>query len=120
MQPDREETLLEELARLREEVVNTRNLTIKTDNHVTGLSAEVKSVSRALGQGERRNLLNSFVAYILFTVLIAGGLWLTFQARTARSSTRRSRSTSSASPSSTPSWAAGSRLSASCSSSSAW
>ncbi len=81
MQPDRDETLLEELARLREEVVNTRNVTIKTDNHVTNLSAEVKSVSRALGQGERRNLLNSFVAYILFTVLIAGGLWLTFQAR---------------------------------------
>jgi tetratricopeptide (TPR) repeat protein len=84
MEPDRTDPLLEELARLREEVVNTRNLTIKTDNHVQGLSSEVKAIARALGTTERKNLLNSFVAYILFVVLIAGGLWLTFQARTER------------------------------------
>lgn len=85
MDPDPTDTVLEELARLREEVVNTRNLTIKTDNHVQNLTSEVKGITRSLGQGERKNLLNSFVAYILFVVLIAGGLWLTFQARLDKS-----------------------------------
>lgn len=89
MEPDRSEMLLEEIARLREEVVSARNLTIKTENQVRNLTAEIKDIGRTMGQGERRNLLNSFVAYILFVVLIAGGLWLTFQARLEKSQVDR-------------------------------
>jgi tetratricopeptide (TPR) repeat protein len=84
MDPDRSDILLEELARLREEVVNTRNLTIKSDNLIKNLSGEVKNIARRQGQQERKSLLNSVVAYVLFVVLILAGTWATFQARLSK------------------------------------
>ncbi len=81
MQPEHVDVVLEELARLREEVVNTRNVTIKTDNVIKNLSAEVKAITDRQAQVERRSLVNSVAAYLIFVVLIAGGLYLSFDAR---------------------------------------
>jgi tetratricopeptide (TPR) repeat protein len=81
----RDDLVLEELARVREEVVNTRNLTIKTENALKLLATEVKTVARRQEQQEKKALLNSFGAYLLFVVVVGGGLWLTFQARLEKS-----------------------------------
>ncbi len=81
MHPDHTDVILEELARLREEVVNTRNVSIKTDNLIKNLSSEVKEITQKQRQLERKSFFNSAVAYILFTVLIFTGLYLTFDAR---------------------------------------
>lgn len=76
--------VLEELARLREEVVGTRNLTIKTDNLIKHLQTEVQGVSVRIGQSRRRSIVNSVFTYLIFVVLIFTGLYLTFDARLAK------------------------------------
>lgn len=81
MDPNHTDVVLEELARLREEVVNTRNVTIKTDNLIKNLGSEVKAITARQAQQERKSFVNSVFAYIIFVVLISGGLYLTFQAR---------------------------------------
>lgn len=81
MQPDHTDIVLEELARLREEVVNTRNVSIKTDNLIKNLSAEVKAITDKQQRQDRKSLINSVGAYLIFVALIGTGLYLTFQAR---------------------------------------
>ncbi len=78
---DHSDIVLEELARLREEVVNTRNVSIKTDNLIKNVAAEVKAITDRQAQTERKSILNSVFAYVIFVVLIGAGLYLTFQAR---------------------------------------
>lgn len=73
--------LLEELARLREEVVATRNVVNRTDNYVKGLAAEVKGTVQRQTRTERRAFLNSVFAYLIFTALIFVGLYMTFESR---------------------------------------
>lgn len=81
MQPDHTDIVLEELARLREEVVNTRNVSIKTDNLIKNLSAEVKAITDKQQRQDRKSLINSVGAYLLFVALIGTGLYMTFEAR---------------------------------------
>jgi tetratricopeptide (TPR) repeat protein len=73
--------LLEELARLREEVVAARNVINRTDNYLKGLSTEVKSTVQRQTRTERRAFLNSVFAYLIFSALIFVGLYMTFDAR---------------------------------------
>ncbi len=79
--PDHNDLFLEELARLREEVINTRNVSIKTDNLIKNLASEVKGITERHTQQEKRSLINSVAAYLIFVVLISLGLYLTFEAR---------------------------------------
>ncbi|MCK6571357.1 hypothetical protein L6V77_09685 [Myxococcota bacterium] len=81
--------VLEELARLRDEVINTRNLTIKTEHALKNLSTEVKGIARKQDQQEKKALFNAVGTYLLFVVVIAAGLWLTFQARLEKASADR-------------------------------
>jgi len=81
----RADLVLDELARVREEVVNTRNLTIKTENALKNLATEVKTVARRQEGHDKKALLNNVGTYCLFVVVIGGGLWLTFQARLDKS-----------------------------------
>ena len=81
MHSEHTDVILEELARLREEVVNTRNVSIKTDNVIKNLSAEVKAITSKQRAQEKKSYINSVFAYFLFVVLIFTGLYLTFQAR---------------------------------------
>ncbi|MCB9547949.1 MAG: hypothetical protein H6706_19190 [Myxococcales bacterium] len=75
------EMLLEELARLREEVVTARNVVNRTDNLIKTLGAEVKTVVDRQARTERRSFLNSIAAYVIFTALVFSGLYLTFETR---------------------------------------
>lgn len=81
MEPDKTDILLEELAHLREEVTNTRNVSIKTDNIIKGLALELKNNTQKQGVGDRKLLINSVFSYILFAIIAFVGLYLTFEAR---------------------------------------
>ena len=81
MHPDNIDLILEELGRLREEVVNTRNVSIKADNLIKNLATEVKAITDKQRKQERRSILNSGIAYMIFVLLIGGGAYLTFESR---------------------------------------
>ncbi|MFL5388056.1 MAG: hypothetical protein ACJ79C_04960, partial [Myxococcales bacterium] len=61
------------LAELRKEVVEARNLVIKTDNLLKNLHAELKQMGRKQEMFESRHWMTSIVAYVIFTVLIGLG-----------------------------------------------
>jgi tetratricopeptide (TPR) repeat protein len=64
---------------LKKEISDTRNLMIKTDNLVMGLSAELKTIQKKQEQYERKYIFNSVVAYIIFVVLIGTLTFLGFE-----------------------------------------
>jgi TolA-binding protein len=79
-----DDDLNETLKQFRTELIETRNLTIKTDNLIKNLSADVRQIGKRQELGEKRWVFNSVVAYILFSVLIFAGLYLAFQAQVSR------------------------------------
>ncbi len=83
--PPQEDTQLSEtLQALRSEIVESRNLTIKTDNLIKNLSADVRQIGKRQEKYEKKYVFNSVVSYVLFSVLIFAGLYLAFQAQVAR------------------------------------
>ncbi|HXX29967.1 MAG TPA: tetratricopeptide repeat protein [Myxococcaceae bacterium] len=64
--------LEKELADIRREVIESRNLVIRTDNQLKTLHAEVKGVGRRLEEAQRRQRLASAVAYGIFALLAVG------------------------------------------------
>ena len=64
-----------ELGELRKEVIETRNLIIKTDNLLKNLHAELKLTSRKQEQFERRHLFTSATAFVIFAVLAGVGAY---------------------------------------------
>ena len=79
--PDHQDEVLDELTQLREEVVNTRHVVIKTDHVIKNLNAEIKQITQKQAAQERKSLFNSATAYVLFVILILGGLYLNFQSK---------------------------------------
>lgn len=75
-----EETLHE----MRRELIETRNLSIKADHALRGLTTEMKQLGRRLEAGERRTALNSIASYILFAALSFAGMFLFFRAAIER------------------------------------
>ena len=59
-----------ELSEIRKEVIESRNLVIKTDNLLKSLHAEVKAVGKRQEEFERRQVISSATAYLLFAVLV--------------------------------------------------
>lgn len=72
------------LRELQQEQIETRNLTIKSDHAVRALSAEIRDLARLQQEFQRRTLVASATAYVLFVILSVGGLYLFFQATTSR------------------------------------
>lgn len=75
-----EETLLD----MRRELIETRNLSIKADHALRGLTVEMKALGRRLEAGERRTALNSIASYVLFAALSFAGMFLFFRAAIER------------------------------------
>ena len=75
-----------ELAALRKEIVEARNLIIKTDNLLKNLHAELKQMGRAHDEQEKRHWMTSVTAYIAFAVLAGVGAiaYARAEVRTAR------------------------------------
>ncbi|MBL8603947.1 MAG: tetratricopeptide repeat protein [Myxococcales bacterium] len=68
----------DEFREIKREIIESRGLIIKTNNLTAALSADVKSIARRQAGYERRITVNSATAYVLFVVVIFGGikLWL--------------------------------------------
>ncbi len=62
-----------DLSDLRREVIESRNLVIKTDNLLKNLHAELKQMGRKQEQFEKRHMATSVAAYILFAAIATLG-----------------------------------------------
>ncbi|MCS6797902.1 MAG: tetratricopeptide repeat protein [Myxococcota bacterium] len=71
----------EEIRDIKREIVESRALTIRTNNLVNALAADVKSIARRQAGYERRFAWNGAVAYVLFAALSFAGLKLAADAR---------------------------------------
>src|SRR5260370_30283882 len=58
---------------LRKEVLEARNLIIKTDNLLKNLHAELKQMGRKHDEQEKRHWMTSVTAYVAFAILAAAG-----------------------------------------------
>ncbi len=75
-----------EMAALRKEVIEARNLVIKTDNLLKNLHAELKQMGRKHEEQEKRHWMTSVTAYIGMAVLAGAGAiaYARAEVRTAR------------------------------------
>jgi TolA-binding protein len=80
-----------ELAEIRREVIEARNLVIKTDNLLKNLHAEVKSIGKRHEDFQRRQWISSGVAYALFAVLSVGGAFLLVSSSSSNATEERAR-----------------------------
>lgn len=80
-----------QIADLKKEVIESRNLVIKTDNLLKNLHAELKMVGKRQEDFQKRQWISSAVAYFLFAVLAIGGGIGISSARTASASSDRER-----------------------------
>ncbi len=83
--------LEKELSDIRREVIESRNLVIKTDNLLKNLHAEVKLVGKRQEDFQKRQWLSSGVAYALFAALCITGAVMISSAQTSAASNERER-----------------------------
>lgn len=76
---------------IRREVIESRNLVIKTDNQLKTLHAELKLVGKRQEDFERRQWISSGVAYAIFAALCVAGVVALSNARTASASNEKER-----------------------------
>jgi tetratricopeptide (TPR) repeat protein len=76
-----------DLSGLRKELIEARNLVIKTDNLLKNLHAELKQMGRKHEEQEKRHWMTSVTAYIAFAVIAGAGAiaYANAEVRTARS-----------------------------------
>ena len=82
-----------ELEEIKREIVESRSLTIKTNNLVNALAADVKSISKRFQGYERRLTWNSATAYAVFVVIVlfAGKVILDARVDAIRAQTKDTR-----------------------------
>jgi tetratricopeptide (TPR) repeat protein len=71
----------EEMQEVKKEITKTHNLIIKTDNLVKNLSSEIRQIQKKQEKYERKYIFNSVVAYVIFVIVIFGGLYVAFEAK---------------------------------------
>ncbi|MGV3619780.1 MAG: tetratricopeptide repeat protein [Archangium sp.] len=76
---------------IRREVVESRNMTIKTDNALKLLHAELKTVSTQQDAFQKRTWFSTGAAYVLFSALCVGGVIVISNARASAANAERER-----------------------------
>lgn len=71
----------DEIHEVKKEITKTHNLIIKTDNLVKNLSSEIRQIQKKQEKYERKYIFNSVVAYVIFVIIIFGGLYVAFEAK---------------------------------------
>jgi TolA-binding protein len=79
------------LEEIRREAIESRNMTIKTDNALKTLHAELKVVAGNQSDFEKRTWFSTGVAYLLFVALSVGGVVAITNARTAAAQAEKER-----------------------------
>ena len=59
-----------ELEQVKREIVESRGLTIKTNNLVNALAADLKSISKRQQGAERKVVINSATAYVVTIAIL--------------------------------------------------
>lgn len=77
--PDTEKALEE----IRREVIESRNVTIKADNLLKNLHAELKLLGKQQEEGRKHQWVSSAVAYVLFAALCTGAAIMVSAARSS-------------------------------------
>ncbi|NOY93416.1 MAG: tetratricopeptide repeat protein [Deltaproteobacteria bacterium] len=85
----------EEIREIKKEIIESRGLTIKTNNFVNALGADIKSIAKRQAGYERRFNWNSAVVYVLVATLSFAGLKLASDARIREIETEKTRLTRS-------------------------
>ncbi|ATB38817.1 hypothetical protein CYFUS_004252 [Cystobacter fuscus] len=80
-----------ELSEIRKEVIESRNLVIKTDNLLKNLHAEVKAIGKRHEDLQKRQWISSGVAYVLFAALCVGGATMVMSSRSSNATAERER-----------------------------
>jgi TolA-binding protein len=80
-----------ELSEIRKEVIEARNLVIKTDSLLKNLHAEVKAIGKRHEELQKRQWISSGVAYAIFAALCVAGAVVVSSARTSTASSERER-----------------------------
>ena len=70
-----------ELEEIKREIVESRSLTIKTNNLVNALSADLKSIAKRQQASERRTIINSATAYVVTVAVLFIALKFAWDAR---------------------------------------
>jgi len=70
-----------DLEEIKREIVEGRSLTIKTNNLINALSADLKSIGKRQQGYERRMFVNSIATYAIVTVIILGLTKMTMDAQ---------------------------------------
>src|SRR5258705_7951882 len=73
-----------ELREIRRELSETHGIATRTHNAIANLTGSLREVIGSKERYEQRLNLNSFVAYVLFTVLLGGGFYLLYRSRADR------------------------------------
>jgi tetratricopeptide (TPR) repeat protein len=73
--------LEDDIQEIKRETTESHNLIIKTDNLVKNLSSELRKIQKKQERYERKYIFNSVVAYVIFVVVIFGGLYVAFDAK---------------------------------------
>jgi hypothetical protein len=80
-----------ELSEIRKEVIEARNLVIKTDSLLKNLHAEVKAIGKRHEDLQKRQWISSGVAYAIFAALCVAGAVMVSSARTSTAGAERER-----------------------------
>lgn len=80
-----------ELSEIRKEVIEARNLVIKTDSLLKNLHAEVKAIGKRHEDLQKRAWISSGVAYAIFAALCVAGTVVVTSARSSSSTAERER-----------------------------
>src|SRR5215472_6436715 len=80
-----------ELSEIRREVIESRNLVIKTDNLLKNLHAELKLVGKRQEDFQKRQWMSSAAAYLVFAVLAVVGSALISSARNSSAAREKER-----------------------------
>lgn len=76
---------------IRREVIESRNMTIKTDNALKSLHAELKIVSGQQDAFQKRTWFSTGAAYVVFSALCVAGVIVISNARAASANAERER-----------------------------
>lgn len=79
----------DEIREIKKEIVESRGLSIKTNNLVNSLAADIKAIAKRQAGYERRFVWNGVVAYVLFATISFVGLLLASDARHSEIRTER-------------------------------
>ncbi|MBL9039183.1 MAG: tetratricopeptide repeat protein [Archangium sp.] len=83
--------VMKPLEDIRREVIESRNMTIKTDNALKTLHAELKVVAQQQADFQKRSWLSTGVAYLGFLALCVGGVVAVSNAKAASSQSEKQR-----------------------------